>query len=178
MRLTLQEIARVLDGSLSGDPEIRVASVRPLEQAGPGDICVVWEQTAIDAIASSSAAAFVTAPGVQVEGRNLIRVGQPREALIRLLELLHPAPRPPAVIEDGAHVAADARCGVGVYVAAGARIESGAQLGARVQVDGGVTLENIRAIVEAGVEIVVAGAAAFAGADPEKAARALVEAAR
>jgi UDP-3-O-[3-hydroxymyristoyl] glucosamine N-acyltransferase len=134
MRLTLQEIARVLDGSLSGDPEIRVASVRPLEQAGPGDICVVWEQTAIDAIVSSSAAAFVTAPGVQVEGCNLIRVGQPREALVTLLELLHPAPRPPAMFEAGAHVAADARCGVGVYVAAGARIESGAQLGARVQV--------------------------------------------
>jgi len=51
-------------------------------------------------------------------------------------------------------------------------------LGARIQVDGGVTLENVRAIVQAGVEIVVAGAAAFAGGDPEKAARALVEAAR
>ncbi len=51
-------------------------------------------------------------------------------------------------------------------------------LGARIQVDGGVTLENVRSIVQAGVEIVVAGAAAFAGGDPEKAARALVEAAR
>jgi len=51
-------------------------------------------------------------------------------------------------------------------------------LGARVQVDGGVTLDNIKAIVAAGVEIVVAGAASFAGGDPEKAARSLIEAAR
>jgi ribulose-phosphate 3-epimerase len=51
-------------------------------------------------------------------------------------------------------------------------------LGARVQVDGGVTIDNIKAIVAAGVEIVVAGAASFAGGDPEKAARALIEAAR
>jgi ribulose-phosphate 3-epimerase len=51
-------------------------------------------------------------------------------------------------------------------------------LSARVQVDGGVTLDNIRTIVGAGVEIVVAGAASFAGGDPERAARALIEAAR
>ena len=50
-------------------------------------------------------------------------------------------------------------------------------LSARVQVDGGVHLGNIRAVVEAGTDIVVAGAAAFPGGDPEAAVRALVEAA-
>jgi ribulose-phosphate 3-epimerase len=48
----------------------------------------------------------------------------------------------------------------------------------RIQVDGGVHAGNIRTVVEAGAEIVVAGAAAFAGGDPEAAVRALVEAAR
>jgi ribulose-phosphate 3-epimerase len=51
-------------------------------------------------------------------------------------------------------------------------------LAARIQVDGGVNLRNVRAIVDAGVEIVVAGAAAFGGGDPEAATRALLEAAR
>jgi ribulose-phosphate 3-epimerase len=51
-------------------------------------------------------------------------------------------------------------------------------LQARIQVDGGVHLGNIRSVVEAGAGIVVAGAAAFAGADPEAAVRALLEAAR
>ncbi len=51
-------------------------------------------------------------------------------------------------------------------------------LSARIQVDGGVHGGNIRSVVEAGVEIVVAGAAAFAGGDPEAAVRGLVEAAR
>ncbi len=49
---------------------------------------------------------------------------------------------------------------------------------ARIQVDGGVHLGNIRAVVEAGAETIVAGAAAFAGGDPEAAVRALIEAAR
>jgi ribulose-phosphate 3-epimerase len=51
-------------------------------------------------------------------------------------------------------------------------------LAARIQVDGGVHAGNVRAVVEAGADIVVAGAAAFAGGDPEAAVRALVEAAR
>ncbi len=134
MGVTLKEIARILEGSLIGDPELTVASVRPLEEAAPGDICVVWERALTEAIVNSSASAFVTAPGVRVEGRNLIQVAEPREALITLLELLHPMPRPPAMIEAGAHVAADVRAADGVYVAAGARIDHGAVLGARAQI--------------------------------------------
>jgi ribulose-phosphate 3-epimerase len=48
----------------------------------------------------------------------------------------------------------------------------------RIQVDGGIHVGNIRTVVEAGAEIIVVGAAAFAHGDPEVAVRALVEAAR
>jgi ribulose-phosphate 3-epimerase len=47
-------------------------------------------------------------------------------------------------------------------------------LTARIQVDGGVHGGNIRAVVDSGAEIVVAGAAAFAGGDPEAAVRSLI----
>ena len=47
---------------------------------------------------------------------------------------------------------------------------------ARIQVDGGITTANIRTIVEAGAEIIVAGAAAFSD-DPESSSRNLIEAA-
>jgi ribulose-phosphate 3-epimerase len=50
------------------------------------------------------------------------------------------------------------------------------RLRARIEVDGGVTNENIRTIVEAGAEIIVAGAASFNGGDPEAATRGLIEA--
>ena len=51
-------------------------------------------------------------------------------------------------------------------------------LPARIEVDGGVDRGNVRSLVEAGADILVAGNAVFAGGDPEGAARALVEAAR
>jgi ribulose-phosphate 3-epimerase len=51
-------------------------------------------------------------------------------------------------------------------------------LAAKIQVDGGINVRNVRSIVDAGVDIVVAGAAAFGGGDSEAATRALLEAAR
>ena len=47
----------------------------------------------------------------------------------------------------------------------------------RIQVDGGIHLGNIRAVVDAGADTIVSGAATFAGGDPAAAARALIEAA-
>lgn len=50
-------------------------------------------------------------------------------------------------------------------------------LAVRIQVDGGVHRGNVRDVVAAGAEIIVAGAAAFADGDPEAASRALLAAA-
>ena len=51
-------------------------------------------------------------------------------------------------------------------------------LKAQIEVDGGVDLGNIRSLVEAGAEVLVAGSAVFGHGDPESAARRLIEAAR
>jgi ribulose-phosphate 3-epimerase len=50
-------------------------------------------------------------------------------------------------------------------------------LEAVIEVDGGVDLTNIRALVEAGAELLVAGSAVFGQGDAEAAARRLIEAA-
>jgi ribulose-phosphate 3-epimerase len=50
-------------------------------------------------------------------------------------------------------------------------------LKAQIEVDGGVDAGNIRALVEAGAEVLVAGSAVFGHGDPEGAARRLIEAA-
>jgi ribulose-phosphate 3-epimerase len=51
------------------------------------------------------------------------------------------------------------------------------RLAVKLQVDGGIDASNIREAVAAGADIVVAGAAVFGSGDPERAARALIEAA-
>jgi ribulose-phosphate 3-epimerase len=50
-------------------------------------------------------------------------------------------------------------------------------LATRIEVDGGIGPDNVRSVVQAGADIVVAGNAVFGGGDPESAARRLIEAA-
>jgi ribulose-phosphate 3-epimerase len=54
---------------------------------------------------------------------------------------------------------------------------AGRGLAARIEVDGGVDRGNVKALVEAGAEILVAGTAVFGQGDPEQSARSLLEAA-
>ena len=51
-------------------------------------------------------------------------------------------------------------------------------LKAQIEVDGGVDVGNIRSLVEAGAEVLVAGSAVFGHGDPESAARRLPDALR
>jgi ribulose-phosphate 3-epimerase len=51
-------------------------------------------------------------------------------------------------------------------------------LSPQIEVDGGVDEGNVRALVQAGVDVIVAGTAVFGAGDPEGAARRLLEAAR
>jgi ribulose-phosphate 3-epimerase len=54
----------------------------------------------------------------------------------------------------------------------------GRGLKAKIEVDGGVDGGNVRALCEAGAEILVAGQAVFGGGNAERDARALLEASR
>jgi len=51
-------------------------------------------------------------------------------------------------------------------------------LATRIEVDGGIDEHNVRAVIAAGAEVVVAGNAVFGQPDPEAAARRLLEAGR
>ena len=48
----------------------------------------------------------------------------------------------------------------------------------RIEIDGGIHAGNVREVVAAGAEIIVAGSAVFGEADPEAAARRMIEACR
>jgi len=131
---TLEQIAEVLDGELTGDPATTIACVCPAEAQITDGICVIWDTRIAAGLDASRAAAFVVPREIELPGRNTILVSDPRTALADLLELLHPRPRPEGRIEAGAVVSADAHCAAGVYVASGARIETGAVLSSGVEI--------------------------------------------
>jgi ribulose-phosphate 3-epimerase len=58
------------------------------------------------------------------------------------------------------------------------RIVSERGLPTRIEVDGGIGPDNVRAVVQAGAEIIVAGSAVFGAGDAETGARRMIEACR
>jgi ribulose-phosphate 3-epimerase len=48
---------------------------------------------------------------------------------------------------------------------------------AQIEVDGGIDARNVRQVVDAGAEVLVAGSAVFDGGDPEAGVRRLIQAA-
>src|SRR3954469_7445305 len=61
--LTIGELARVAEGEVEGDPSLAVSGVKPLDEAGPGDLSFVAEPRYFPYIAASQARALIVARG-------------------------------------------------------------------------------------------------------------------
>jgi len=134
MTFTLSQISQKLGGTLKGDGQIRIKAVRSPEEAGPGDICVVWRTGALPDVSSGKdATCIVTSENSGLDYLNVIEVADPRKALAEILIMIHSTRRTEFGIEPGASVADDVRCDE-VFVAGGARIAAGVELGRRVEI--------------------------------------------
>lgn len=137
--LTLDEVARLTGGRVTGDPATRVRGIAPLDQAGPEQLGLLSERGYVRAAASSRAGALFVgaalAEELPDEERPRVVVEDAKSALVPLLEHLHPDE--PA--EPGVHPSAV--LGRGVSLGAGVRIGPCAVLGDRVVVADGARLE-------------------------------------
>jgi UDP-3-O-[3-hydroxymyristoyl] glucosamine N-acyltransferase len=134
VKKTLNEIAGFLGGVISGDGTVVIDHVRPIDEAGTGDITFVVNPKYRRKMATTGASAIIVAPGTQCEGKNLLLVEAPYVALAKLLALYYPEGEEEAgisgraVIEAGADVSMEAVVYPGVHVCRGARVEKGAVL--------------------------------------------------
>lgn len=130
----LRKIAECVGGELIGDPDVVITGVKAVEEAEIGDISIVFESKSFDKIAACRASALIVSPENPTPDRNLIRVQNPREALIGLLHLFYPKPERRPEIHDRAVVSEKAVLGPRVSVGAGAFIAAGVTLGADVEI--------------------------------------------
>ena len=132
--IALGAIARAVGGSLQGDAAALIARVRAVDVAGPGDLGVVIDPAYLDRLDFLQAEALVVPDDCRATRANIIRVADPKKALIRVLELFAEAEAVPSGIEAGAHIAPSAKLGNGVAVAAGAYIDDEVILGDGVRI--------------------------------------------
>jgi len=144
--MNISEIAELLQGSPAGDAGLEITGVAALETAGAADLAYVEGPRALEQAAASHAGCLLVPEGASVAGHATIAVRNPKLALVRAAEALHPAARPPAGVHPSAVVAADAQlapdCSVGpnVVIEAGATVGAGTRLGAGVFLGQGVSV--------------------------------------
>ncbi|MBI1806462.1 MAG: UDP-3-O-(3-hydroxymyristoyl)glucosamine N-acyltransferase [Ignavibacteria bacterium] len=128
MRVT--EIARLVKGEISGtgDPNAEIERVAKIEEAGPGDITFLANVKYKKYLITTSATAVLVALDThnnELAGRKtpitLIRVSDPYNSFLRLIDHFHPPPTP---LVAGTHPTA--------VVAQSATIGDGAAIGAYV----------------------------------------------
>jgi UDP-3-O-[3-hydroxymyristoyl] glucosamine N-acyltransferase len=133
-RTTLGEIAALLGGEAEGDPALAIARIDPPEEAGEGAVAVLSGRKALAQIDACRAALLVVPAGTEAPGRAVVRVADPRRALLALLAFFAPEEDRRTGVDPRATVEPGAEVGEGAWVGAGAVLEAGARVGARARV--------------------------------------------
>jgi UDP-3-O-[3-hydroxymyristoyl] glucosamine N-acyltransferase len=132
-RFTLRELAEAIGAVLVGDPGITVSGVAPLDTAEAHHISFLTDRRYRAAATTSRAGAFVATDAEGLPAA-VLKVAEPRLALVSLLHLLHPPPpvapgiHPTAVVAPSAVVDPTASVGAYVVVEEGAVVGPGARL--------------------------------------------------
>lgn len=148
MKMTVQELAEIVSGRVSGDQGTQIERIADLDQAREDEIAYVENEKLFAAAAESKASCLIVKDGLaeKFPDRTLIEVKNPKLAFSLIGAALHPPVRreptihPTAVVADTADVALTAYVGpnvcVGEYTHVGAytRLEAGVVLGDNVSV--------------------------------------------
>ena len=136
----LREIAEKVQGRLSGNPGLKVERISDMGDAGPGDITVVFHPKLFAQIKDSRASAFVIPMQELALSGNFIKVPNPRQALVQILNLFYPPLARNPGIHSSAVVSEKATIGSGVSIAAGVVIGKDVVIGDNTDIHPNVSI--------------------------------------
>ncbi len=172
---TLDELAAMVGGKVSGDGTTLIRGVAPFEEAADGDITFAAGRF-LDCLPQTGASAVIVPTGTEQPGRNLLLVEKPKVAFARVLQLFVEQPFCPKGISDRARIGRNCTIsenvtigpfvsvdddvvvgeGVtlapGVVIGKGVRIGEGSTLHANVAVYLGITIGR-RVVIHSGTVI-------------------------
>lgn len=134
----LSQVAELVGGTVKGNPDREIDSLRPLDTAGPRDLSFLTSSRYRRQAAESGAGALLVDPGSRKIDKDLVIVEDPYFSLATLLDFFEqkdepePGIHPTAIIEDGADVAASASVGAFSVIGRDSRIGEGAILHSHV----------------------------------------------
>lgn len=114
--MKLKELAKIVPGLLTGDGEVTLRGVAPIEEAKSGDLVFVLDQKLLASALSSPASAVVAPAKANLGSKPGILVNNPRAAMARLLNLFAPKRKPFRGIHKSAVIAKSAKLGKRVVI--------------------------------------------------------------
>ena len=131
-RLTLETLARMVEGELSGDPTLKISGFGPLDSAGPDDISFLVDAKYHDQARASGAAAILVGKKIDIEADNLVRVDDAYLASAIVQNHFLAQPFEAGGIHDSAVIGENCRFGkeitIGAQVVIGDRVTIGEQV--------------------------------------------------
>lgn len=147
--LTLQAVANLVGGQLTGAGERLIRGVAPLDQAGPSQLSFLASARYLDEFrATAAGAVLLAAEFAAVAGgpADRVVVADPARAMATLVAQFHPVAASVPGIDPTARLGPGVRLGRDVAIGAYAVLGAEVRLGDRVRVGAGT-------VIEAGVEI-------------------------
>jgi UDP-3-O-[3-hydroxymyristoyl] glucosamine N-acyltransferase len=141
IRLTVEEIARTVGGTVVGDGGRVVSGAGSLSRAGPEDLVFAdGIKYSKDLQASKAGAAILPASMDPPQGMSGIKVAQPAVAMAKALALLFPRERAFPGISPAAHLGQGLEIQEGVGIGPGAFIGDRVKIGRGTEIHSGVTI--------------------------------------
>lgn len=158
--MKLKKLAEIVSGEITGEPNLEVRGVSPIESAGAGDLVFVLEEKFLAPAATSKAVAVVASSNVK--GKPAILVKNPRLAMAQILPHFTPKAKIKPGIHKTAFVAASAKIGKRVTIYPFVYIGENCEVGDDSIIHPSVTLYDgvklgRRVIIHAGARLGVDG---------------------
>ncbi len=132
--MTVKEIAALIGGTVEGDKNIDIKSIKPIEEAGPEDLTFVANPKYLKAMETSRAAAAICNKDISLTACTAIKVANAYLGFARIMQHFHPRKRKTIGVHPQAYVSENARIGQDVNIYPGAYIGDEAVIGDRVDI--------------------------------------------
>ncbi len=136
MKISLNKIAKYIDGEIEGNPQVEISNIAKIEEAKEGDISFLANPKYTPFIYSTKASAVIVNEDFVPEKplkTNLLKVKDSYQAFSKLLEVVNPKEDRKG-IENPSFIHPEARIGKNVYIGAFAYISKGAKIADNVKI--------------------------------------------
>ena len=146
MKISIKDIAGLIDGDIQGNPLKIICGAAPFENAKTDEITFAGNAKLLKKIDQTRAGAVIVPKKIQASGKALILVDNPNVAFTKVLSLFYPPSNPGYFTKKNKGISPDARigenleCGLDTLIAPFAVIGKNVILGDRVILHPGVVI--------------------------------------